>query len=158
MAFCSAAPPAKCRFQTYLASLANKTWAYKDRSTLADTHVTFVLTRIEPKGSKFEIRNSSLLTRNFHDPPRFLPVYLALRRSRDFGYQAPPLFCVRRKDRGDWGRGYLIIVLIVLQQYQKYVCTQYNSYNQILKVTSSNHCRNACPRITGIFLTSLKTI
>ena len=47
--------PAKRRFQTYLASADNKTWlsvAYKDRSTLADTRVAFLLTRIEPEGSK----------------------------------------------------------------------------------------------------------
>ena len=47
--------PAKRRFQTYLASLVNRTWLSKadeDRSTLADTRVVFLLTRIEPEGSK----------------------------------------------------------------------------------------------------------
>ena len=46
---------AKHWFQTYLTSLVNKTWLsepYKNRSTLADARVAFLLTRIEPEGSK----------------------------------------------------------------------------------------------------------
>ena len=72
--------PAKRGFQTHLAS---KTWlseAYRDHSTLSDTHVAFLLTHIEPEGSP---------TRNFHDPSRFLPLNMGVRHSRDFGSQAP---------------------------------------------------------------------
>ena len=45
----------------------------------------------------------SLPTRNFHDPPPFLPWYMGLRHARDIGSPAPPLFSRALKRLGNLG-------------------------------------------------------
>ena len=81
---CNAPRKASISNLLILASVVNKAWANKDRSTLADTCVAFLLpTCIEPEGSKVV-----LPTRNFHKLPHILTLYMGIRWSHDFGCQA----------------------------------------------------------------------
>ena len=90
--------PTKRRFQTYLATLVNKTWlseAYKNHSTLADT---FLLTRIEPEGSKIVLAHAQF------SRSATLPTLVYGHTSvRDFGCQALPLFSRALKRSGRLG-------------------------------------------------------